>query len=130
MNDRKICEINYPKDKVWGPYLVVCNRTTETGVDSWAVVALHYSDTPERLDYRPCLGLRWCVDNQLGYPSAQVPNENIRVPVWMILPDMMSRAFVNSTELGLTTDQKGLLHKFLDGSVNGDDLAKDWKRLS
>ena len=109
-NDDDILEINSPRKRVGGPYVVVFKNIDER----WAIVAMDW-------DGEPHLGIRWFWGNG-GNPLSSAH------PIWLVIPPELSKNIL----LGLPLTHKfcGRLEEYLSGSLKEYSISELKKYLS
>jgi hypothetical protein len=126
-NKNEILSIKSPSGKdvdgdlvgawLWGPYKVVHIDEDER----WAMVVFEWNSDAKNPEPLPRLGLRWFW-KKTGYPVGRDG-----VPLWMVLPNSISLAFLDKKEAhGLSDERVDILKKFLNGEIKRDDLEKYW----
>ena len=104
-----ILQIDSPKDRVEGPWMVVHKNTD----DRWVIVLMHW-------DNKPRLGIRWFYGMQ-GTPSVR------QYATWLIIPDDLTNAVLD--KLPLSPQKRRVINEVLLGERKLNDLIAE-KKLS
>jgi hypothetical protein len=103
-DDKMILQINSPKKRLKGPYVVVYKNI----IERWAIVAYDW-------DNKPCLGIRW-FRNTNGNPISNA------YATWLVIPSTLTKIILE----GLPIDDlfRDDLNRFLKKEIQGNDLKK------
>lgn len=101
-DDKKILNINSPKNSVGGPYKVVYKDLKER----WVIIAMDW-------DNEPRLGIRWFWGNG-GNPFSSAH------PIWLVVPPSLSKSMLAG--LPITHKLSSKIDDFLSGKLKGRDL--------